>query len=185
MGLFSRRQRPRPEPLPLRQPELAGDGGWPDRALAGRSFEASTYFELGGRRAFEADAHGIGEALVSAALPLLDTGVQEQDEPYLRSVFLAAARTGAGLGLVEAELTSTGAGSMSRDIASALWRARGQLPAMPEQWSRMASWFLLAGHFAARVGPSGLVRVVDGLRSGSNGRDGDGPGAQAQDRGGP
>lgn len=163
MGIFSRRPRTPALPLPLVLPRLDGDGGWPDRAAAGRSFEASTYAELGSRRAFEADAHGVGEALVDAALPHLQTGVSEQDEPYLRSVFTAAARTGAGIGLVEAGMTRSGPGELDRDIAGALWQARTTLPALREDWARAAAWFLLSGHYAARSGPSALARLVAGL----------------------
>lgn len=175
MNLFRRAPRPRPEPLPLVLPRLQGDGGWPDPRQAPRSFEASTYHELGSRRAFEADAHGIGSALVEGALPLLITGVSAEDEPYLHSVFTAAARTGAGLGLVEAGMTSADPAALHRGIAAALWQARGSLPAMPEDWARIAAWFVLAGHYAARRGPSGLARLLDGLRSEGTGHRGDFP----------
>ncbi len=181
MSIFRRRPRPRPEPLVLVRPHPDGDGGWPDRSLAVRSFEASTYAELGSRRAFEPDAHGIGEALVEAALPRLQTGVSAEDEPYLRSVFTAAARTGAGLGLVEAGMTAAAQDTLDRSIAAALWAARGALPAMPEDWARMAAWFLLAGHYAARRGPSGLDLVVAGLGPQRNAHDGGGRAAEAQD----
>lgn len=126
MALFRRRPPPPPpEPLPRRLPRLDGDGGWPSLAQAPRSFEASTYFELGTRRAFEADAHGIGQALVDAALPLLDTGVTAEDEPHLRGVLTAAARTGAGLALVESEMVGSAPDGLDPAIAAALWQARG------------------------------------------------------------
>lgn len=161
MRLFGR--RPPPEPLPLRMPRLSGDGGWPP--MTGRSFEASTHHELGTRRAFEADAHGIGEALLEAALPQLDLQVDPDDAPYLRSVLSAAARTGAGIGLVEAELSRPADAVLSPAAAGALWQARGGLPAMPEDRARTAAWFLLAGHYAARCGPSALVPLVAALHS--------------------
>lgn len=161
MGLF--RRRPPPEPSPLVVPRLAGDGGWPP--MTGRSFEASTHHELGTRRAFDADAHGIGEALLEAALPHLDLRVEADDEPYLRSVLSAAARTGAGIGLVEVDLSSPSPALLSPAAAGALWQARGGLPSMREEWGRIAAWCLLAGHYAARVGPSALVPLVAALRS--------------------
>lgn len=157
------RRRPPLESLPLRLPHLSGDGGWPP--MTGRSFEASTHHELGTRRAFESDAHGAGEALLDAALPELDLQVEPEDEPYLRSVLSAAARTGAGIGLVEAELSRPADGALTAAAAGALWQARGGLPSMPEDRARVAAWFLLAGHYAVRCGPSALVPLVAGLHA--------------------
>lgn len=165
MRLF--RRGPAQVPLPLVMPRLSGDGGWPP--APGRSFDASTCHELGTRRAFDADAHGTGEALLEAALPHLDLRVGAEDEPYLRSVLSAAARTGAGIGLVELGLASPARDELSAAAAGALWQARGGLPAMPEDRSRVAAWFLLAGHYAARVGPSALAPLVDALRTREDG----------------
>lgn len=148
--------------MPLVVPTLSGSGGWP--SAPGRSFASATLHELGTRRAFEADAHGVGEALLDAALPHLDLGVSAEDEPHLRSVLSAAARTGAGIGLVEADLSSPPPGVLTADAAAALWQARGGLPGMREDWARVAAWFLLAGHHAARVGPSALVPLAAALR---------------------
>ena len=161
MRLF--RRPPPAESHPLVVPRLSGDGGWPP--MTGRSFEASTHHELGTRRAFEADAHGIGEALLEAALPQLDLQVEPEDEPYLRSVLSAAARTGAGIALVEADLSRPADGVLTPAAAGALWQARGGLPSMPEDRARVAAWFLLAGHYAARCGPSALVPLGAALRS--------------------
>ena len=165
MRLF--RRRPPPEPLPLLVPRLSGDGGWPP--MTGRSFEASTHHELGTRRAFEPDAHGVGEALLDAALPRIDLRVEPDDEPYLRSVLSAAARTGAGIGLVELDLSRPADEVLTPAAAGALWQARGALPSMREDWARLAAWFLLAGHYAARCGPSALVPLVDALPEGEDG----------------
>lgn len=166
MRLF--RRAPAPEPAPLVLPRLTGSGGWPPSP--GRSFEAATCHELGTRRAFEADAHGIGEALLDAALQHLDLHVEPEDQPYLRSVLSAAARTGAGIGLVELDLSRPADGILSAAAAGALWQARGGLPAMPEDRARVAAWFLLAGHYAARCGPSALAPLAEVLRSPEDGQ---------------
>lgn len=160
MRLFRRRP---PTELSLPLPQLSGDGGWPPSP--GRTFEAATLHELGTRRAFEADAHGIGDALLEAALPHLDLHVAPEDEPHLRSVLSAAARIGAGIGLVETDLSSPPPERLTDAAAGALWQARGGLPRMQEDWARVAAWFLLAGHRAARVGPSALVPLVQALRA--------------------
>jgi hypothetical protein len=169
MSLFRRRSTPA-GPLPLLPPRLDGST-WPDPSEAARSFEASTYHELGGRRAFEPDAHDLAEQLVDAALPRLDTGAAPEDEPFLRKVFLAAARIGVGIGLVEGAMTAADPQSMDRAIAGALWQARKGLPAMQEDWARTGAWFLLAGHYAARTGPSAVASLVTLMEDGADPQD--------------
>lgn len=163
--------RTRPAPvraLPLAVPRLDGSG-WTDPALLGRpSFAASTYAEMGNRRAYEPEAHARADRLVAAALPRLTTGAADDDAPYLRKVFLTAARVGVGLGLVEAEQTGSGPGELDRDVAGALELARRALPTMREDWARTAGWFVLAGHALGRAAPGAqdaalavLLEVLD------------------------
>lgn len=146
------------QPLPLSVPRPDGTG-WPQEA--GRpSFEASTYYELGSRRAYEPAAHDLAGRLVAGLLPHLTTGATPEDAPYLHKVFLTAARLGAGLGIVEREATSSAPGELDRDIAGALGQARRGLPAMREDWARTATWFLLAGHYLARQEPAACDGVL-------------------------
>lgn len=123
------------------------------------SFEVQTAFELGQRRAHEPDAHGLAERLVDAALPRLVTGAAPQDAPHLRKTFVTAARLGAGLGL----LSSAPPDVVDRRTAGALWQARRSLPGMPAQWSALASWLLLAGHWAARTDVAPHTRAIEQL----------------------
>lgn len=163
MRLFSARSAARPPaapvsvPLALPRPDGAG---WPDPAVVGRpSFDSSTFHELAVRHAYDPEAHAVAGRLAADVLPLVPTGVSQQDEPYLHKVFSAATRIGAGLGVVERSLEPVGPGQVDRRIASALWEARRKLPAMPPEWERTAGYFLLAGFHVARGGPP----VVDVL----------------------
>jgi len=140
-----------PERVPLELPRFDGTG-WPE--AAGRpSFEASTYREMGSRRAYEPAAHHLAGQLVADVLPRLSTGASAEDEPYLRKVFLTAARLGVGLGLVERDGTASGPDAIDADVVGALAQARRGLPAMQPDWERTAAWFLLAGHYLARQEP--------------------------------
>ncbi|MEX2291441.1 MAG: hypothetical protein WD794_14105 [Mycobacteriales bacterium] len=154
-------RRPAGQPLPLSLPRPDGTG-WPQEA-GGPSFEASTYYELGSRRAYEPVAHDLAGRLVTGLLPHLRTGATPEDEPYLHKVFLTAARIGAGLGIVEHEATSSALGELDRNIAGALDQARRGLPAMREDWARTATWFLLAGHYLARQEPAAYDGVLAAL----------------------
>ena len=153
------RPRPRPDPAPLVLPRADGST-WP--GAAGRpSFEASTYHEMGLRRAHEPDAHGLADRLVAAASSRMRTGAGEQDVPHLHKVFVTAARIGAGIGLVEAG--SAAAGEITPGAAGALGQARRGLPAMQPDWALLAAWFLLAGHYLARHDPAAEPLVLDAL----------------------
>lgn len=164
MPIFRRnRTPPAVDPLPLRLPRLDGTG-WPEGASAARpSFEASTYREMGNRRAYEPAAHDLAGRLVAEVLPRLRTGASAEDEPYLRKVFLTAARVGVGIGLVEREGTSSRPGELDRGVAGALGQARRGLPAMREDWARTGTWFLLAGHYLARQEPAAYDDVLQAL----------------------
>lgn len=144
-------------PLPLELPRLSGEG-WPPRRRA--SFDVQTACSLAERRAHEPDATGVGERLVDALLPLVETGAPVQDAPYVRKVLLTAARLGAALGL----LSSAAPGTLDDRTAGALWALRATLPRMPEQQERLAAWFLLAGHWAARTDTVPHTRAVAALR---------------------
>lgn len=162
MPLFSRRPGP-PSHLPLAPPGLDG-AGWPDEAALGRpSFDTSTFYELGVRHAYDPEAHAVGDRLVEDLLPRVPTGVSEQDEPYLRKVFLTAARIGAGIAIVERTLEPPEPGTVDRHVAGALWQARRKLPAMQPGWSRTAGYFLLAGFHVARGGREVVDRLADQL----------------------
>lgn len=147
--------------MPLVLPLLDG-GQWPATS-ARPSFEASTYHEMGLRRAYEPAAHALADRLAEQALPRLVTRASAEDEPYLHKVFLTAARVGAGLGLVEREATHSGPHELDGAIAGALGAARRGLPAMQADWARMASWFLLAGHYLARQEPGDAEEVLRAL----------------------
>lgn len=150
MGIFRRRGgRPAPAPLPLALPRLDG-AGWPEQTAGRPSFEASTYCELGSRRAYEPLAHELADRLVPTLLPRLDTGACAQDAPYLAKVFLTAARLGVGIGLVERESLRGKPDEVDAAVVAALGQARRGLPSMREDWARAATWFLLAGHYLAR-----------------------------------
>jgi hypothetical protein len=162
--LFARRRRPEP-PLRLLLPRRNGVG-WPDPG--GRpSFAASTYLELGTRRAYEPQAHAVADLLVPAALPRLGLVADPVDEPYLLRTFTVAARIGAGIGLVDREQRAPGAGQGDDDldpaIAGALLLARRGLPAMQDDWAGAGGWFLLAGHRLGRCGPDALPELLDVL----------------------
>jgi hypothetical protein len=163
--LFSRRPSP-PSHLPLPPPGLDG-AGWPDEGAAGRgSFESSTYYELAVRHAYDLEAHAVGDRLVDDLLPLVSTGVSEQDEPYLHKVFLTAARIGAGIGIVERSLGPANPQLVDRHIAGALWQGRRKLPAMQPDWGRTAGFFLLAGFHVVRGGREVVDRLADELGPG-------------------
>lgn len=161
MGLLRRVRSPAgpsPGPLPLELPRLSGQG-WPPRRRA--SFAVQTACSLAERRAHEPDATGVGERLVDALLPLVATGARADDAPYLRTVLLTAARLGAALGL----LSSAAPGTLDRRTAGALWSLRATLPPMPAQQERLAAWFLLAGHWAARTDTVPHARALAALRA--------------------
>jgi hypothetical protein len=143
-------RRAHPQRVPLGPPGGSGEG-WPDPALLGRpSFAARTHLETGTRRAYDPEAHEAAERLVDAALPRLRLAVAGEDAPHLRKVFVSAARVGVGLGLVECGTGVPVAGEVDRDVAAALWLARGGLPPMPADRAAAAAWFLLAGHALGR-----------------------------------
>ncbi len=158
---FLRRSRPAPEPLPLALPRP--DGATWLHPMAQRSFETSTYYELGIRRAHEPDAHALADRLLEAALPRASTQASAQDEPYLHNVLRAAAQIGAGLGLVD----PSPPGVLDPAVAGALGAARSGLPAMQPDWALLGAWFLAAGHFLARhdlaARDGALTALVDGL----------------------
>lgn len=158
MRLFRSRPRPEPERLPLVLPALEGTD-WPATS-AHPSFEASTYHEMAVRRAYEPAAHARADRLLDEALPLLRTGASAEDEPYLRKVFLTAARVGVGLGLVEREATRSAPDELDAGIAGALGAARRGLPSMQPEWTRMAAWFLLAGHYLGRQEPDHVEQAA-------------------------
>ena len=146
MPLFRRSPPPAPLPLVLPRP----DGSTWMNAMAQSSFEASTYYEMGSRRAYEPDAHALADRLLAAALPRVSTGASAEDEPYLRKTLLTAARIGAGIGLVD----PTGSpAQLDPGVAGALGLARRGLPAMQPDWALLGAWFLLAGHWLARQDP--------------------------------
>lgn len=154
MGLF---RRARVEPVPLALPRA--DGSTWLGAMAERSFEASTYYEMATRRAHEPDAHELADRLVEAALPRLTTGASEQDAPYLGKVLRTAAQIGAGLGLVD----PSPPGLLDPSVAGALGAARRALPAMQPDWALLAAWFLAAGHFLARHDPAARGAALGAL----------------------
>jgi hypothetical protein len=163
--LFSRRPSS-PTHLPLPPPRPDG-AGWPDESQVGRpSFDASTFYELAVRHAYDPEAHAVGDRLVEDLLPRIPTGVGEQDEPYLHKVFLTAARIGAGIGIVERTLGPPAPEAVDRRIAGALWQARRRLPAMQPGWSRTAGFFLLAGFHVVRGGRDVVDRLSTELGPG-------------------
>ena len=142
MPLFRRPPPPAPLPLVLPRP----DGTTWVGAMAQSSFEASTYHEMGTRRAYEPDAHVLADRLLDAALPRLSLGARAEDEPYLRKTLLTAARIGTGIGLVDPSPPD----QLDVGVAGALGAARRGLPAMQPDWALLGAWFLLAGHWLAR-----------------------------------
>ena len=159
MPLFARRSRPA-LPLPLLLP-LPDGSGWPDPSRP--SFDASTYFELGKRQAYEPEAHAVAESLVPAALPRMGVVAAPEDRPYLTKTFTVAARIGAGIGLVDRGQVTAGSSDLDPAIAGALLLARRGLPSMQDDWARAGGWFLLAGHRLGRCGPAALPELLDVL----------------------
>ena len=157
MPLFARRSR---TALPLVLPRPDGTG-WPDPGRP--SFEASTYFELGKRQAYEPEAHAVADSLVPAALPRMGVLAEPEDRPYLTKTFTVAARIGAGIGLVDREQVAAGSSDLDPAIAGALHLARRGLPSMQDDWARAGGWFLLAGHRLGRCGPDALPELLEVL----------------------
>ena len=157
MPLFARRSRPA---LPLLLPRPDGSG-WPDPGR--RSFDAAAYLELGTRRAYEPEAHAVADLLVPAALPRLRVVADSVDQPYLHRTYTVAARIGAGIGLVDREQVAPGSTDLDPAIAGALLLARRGLPTMQDDWARVGSWFLLAGHRLGRCGPDALPELLETL----------------------
>ena len=159
MRLFSSR----PGSLTMPRPQLDGTG-WPDLAEVGRpTFESNTFYELGVRHAYDAEAHAISARLVDDLLPHIATGANAEDGPYLAKLFGVAARIGAGIGIVERGLGVAGLDSVDRRIAAALWEGRRKQPVMPPDVGGLAGYFLLAGFHVARTGPSLVERLVADL----------------------
>ena len=168
MGLFTRWwPQGRPDRVALGRPRLDG-GGWPDEETVGRpSFEANTYYELATRHAYESEAHALAEELVDSAMPHVPTGTAPEDQPYLRKVFVVAARVGVGIAMVERTFDTSGSDSVDRHIAAALWQGRRKQPAMPPHLAGAAAWFLLAGYWVGRTERTVIPVLVDDLvRSG-------------------
>jgi hypothetical protein len=155
--LFARRTR---AALPLVLPRPDGTG-WPEAGRPG--FDASAYFELGKRRAYDPEAHAVADSLVPAALPRMGVVADPEDQPYLSKTFTVAARIGAGIGLVDREQVAPGSSDVDPAIAGALLLARRGLPAMQDDWARVGGWFLLAGHRLGRCGPDALPELLDVL----------------------
>ena len=166
MSLF-RRPRPEPPVLVLQLPRLDGST-WPDEDAAGRrTFDSSTYYEMGTRQAYEPECHEIADRLVTEALPRVVTGASAEDAPYLRKTLSVAGRIGAGIGVVDRGLHPPPSRVLEQPIAAALWQARRGLPAMRPDWARTGAWFLLSGHFLARRDgardPSALAELLAAL----------------------
>ncbi len=161
MGFLRRARAATREPLPLALPRP--DGSTWLNAMAQRSFEASTYYELATLRGHDPDAHALADRLLEAALPRVSTGASAEDEPYLHKVLRTAAQVGAGLGLVD----PSPPGRLDPAIAGALGAARRGLPAMQPDWALLGAWFLAAGHFLARhdgaARDGALTALVDEL----------------------
>ncbi len=156
------------KPTSVQVPLPTADGsGWPDKATVGRpSFESNTFYELGVRHAYDAEAHAISARLADDLLPHVHTGASDEDEPYLHKVFTTAARIGAGVGIVDRGLGAAETGHVDRRIAAALWEGRRKLPVMSPEWGTTAGYFLLAGFHVARTGPPMVDRLLEELRPG-------------------
>lgn len=151
-----------PATVPVGLPRPDG-GGWPDpAATSGRSFDASTFYEMGLRHAYDPEVHALADRLVTSALPRLATGAGPEDAPHLRKVFLSAARTGAGIGTVERAQVPAPSGEVDRRIAGALGLARRALPAMREDWALTGAWFVLAGRHLV-LHEAALPELLDAL----------------------
>jgi hypothetical protein len=159
--VWRRRPRPQSQPVPLALPRL-DCSSWPPTAER-PSFEASTYHEIGLRRAHEPDAHALADRLLEAALSRVSTQASAEDEPYLHKVLRTAAQVGAGLGLVD----PSPPGLLDPGVAGALGVARRGLPTMQPDWALLGAWFLAAGHFLARhdaaARDAALAALVDEL----------------------
>lgn len=161
MGLF--RRSPRELPLPF--PRLDGST-WPDRRTSGvGSFAAATLYEMGQREALTPPAHDLTDLLADELLPLLDLRVSPEDEPHLRRVCTVAVQVGAGIGLVEQRgAAGDGGGTLSRDVAGALWLAAEDLPAMGDHQRDVARYLLQCGYFLARTGRANVLDLAVALR---------------------
>ena len=172
MPLF-RRKPPR---LPLRMPRMDGSS-WPDRRdVERRSFAALTLYQMGYREAFEPEAATIADRLVEEVLPMFPINSAPGDAPYLRQVFVSAAQIGAGIGIVDRRTANPDERSIDREVGRALWTAVSELPAVPPEQRRIASYLLQAGYYVARTGfgtiPRMLAFLADDDPSGSQGNRG-------------
>jgi hypothetical protein len=155
--LFSRKPRLLPLPIPtLGEPE-------PDTSLY--SFAAQTFYEMGYREAFEPQAHAVVDLLIEDVLARVQLDVAAEDEPYLRQVFTSAAQIGAGIGIVERRGGTVDEHRVDRDIEGALREAVSELPSMPPDQQRVASFLVRFGHYVARTGPESIPLILAGLRA--------------------
>jgi hypothetical protein len=155
--LFSR--KPRLLPLPI--PTLDGP---PQSDAKLYSFAAQTIYEMGYREAFEPQAHEVADLLFEEVLARVRLDVAAEDEPYLRQLLVTAAQIGAGIGVVERRGSGTvDEHRVDRDFAGALHEAISELPAMPPEQQRVASFLLRAGHYVARSGPDSVPLILAGL----------------------
>lgn len=160
MPLFSRR----PRLLPLSAPRLEE---FPQPDAGSGSFAAATIYQTGYREAFEPEAHEVSDLLaevIDAATARAQIVVAAEDEPYLRQVFISAARIGAGIGLVERRGGTVDEHHIDRDIEGALREAVGALPSMSPEQHRVARYLLRSGHYVARTGPQVVRQLLTELR---------------------
>lgn len=164
----------RPRLLPLQLPRLDGTT-WPDARDVGRDpFAAATLCHMGNREAFTPEAHTITDLLIDRVLPLLRTGAQPEDAPYLRRVLSSAAQIGAGIGIVERQVVQHAEPGTDRLIAAALRVAASDLPSMPAHQHGVARYMLQCGYYLARTEPARISVLVANL--GDEDHPGVGPG---------
>lgn len=129
------------------------------------TFEVSTLYEMGQREGFEPVAHEIADQLLDALLPLLPLGpVEPIDQPYLQRILMVAAQVGAGIGLIEVRSLAPPPGFADRRIWSVLWKALGDLPAVPAPQRFAAGYLMAAGHYVARTGDAAITDLRSRLR---------------------
>jgi hypothetical protein len=156
--LFSRKPRLLPLPIPTLDESPQTDANL-------FSFAAQTLYEMGYREAFEPEAHAVVDLLIEDVLARVQLEVAAEDEPYLRQVFTSAAQIGAGIGIVERRGGTVDEHRVDRDIEGALREAVSELPAMPPDQERVASFLVRFGHYVARTGPESIPLILAGLRA--------------------
>lgn len=155
--------RERPSSLELQSPTAAGTA-WPATMPGARSgFGAATAHRLGLNAAFSPEALHAADLITAQLVPLLDFDASAPDLPHVVDLLRSAARTGAGIGIVDGR-SSIAPDRLSSDAAGALGLAAFDLEPLPTDLRRHVRYVLHAGLWAARRGDTAIEQLAHALR---------------------